>query len=188
MKKKIKCIDIEIAILKEFDYRRNLIVPNVSNMMGLVPFETDMLIINNNNYATGFEIKVSKSDLKADFKKPQHTKINEFKNGKTGMERWWGKFKYFNYAVPIGLEETALELIPDFCGLWTLERKNYTDLRISPNPVWYDVFKNVRGPVRLFNHKWSDKHKYEVARLGTMRILALKEGIRNYQNNPLKIE
>lgn len=170
---KIKCVDIEIAILKQFDYRRNLIVPNVSNMMGLVPFETDILIINKNNYATGFEIKVSKADLKADFKKPQHTKINEFYNGKGGLQRWWGKFKYFHYAVPIELEETALELIPHFCGLWVYEKLEYPKV---------PKFNQVRKAKKLFDYKWSDKHKYEVARLGTMRILALKIGIRNYQN------
>lgn len=137
-------------------------------MMGLVPFETDMLIINKNNYATGFEIKVSKADLKADFKKPQHTKINEFYNGKGGLVRWWWCFKYFNYAVPIKLKEDALELIPDFCGLWVYEKFEYPK---KPN------FKQVRKPKKIFDYKWTEKEKYEVARLGSMRILGLKQAI-----------
>ncbi len=122
MTKKITCLDIELSIMNKFDFRTNLIVPNISNMMGIVAFETDKLIINKNGYATGFEIKTSKSDLKADFRKPQHTKINEFRNGKSGLERYYGKLKYFYYAVPEDLKEEALKLIPDFCGLYCLSK------------------------------------------------------------------
>lgn len=73
----IKTIDIELAIFGLYDVRKHIIVPNVSDMMGLVPFETDILILTQSSYATGFEIKVSKADLLADLKKKQYTK---FKN------------------------------------------------------------------------------------------------------------
>ena len=124
MVNKTRTIDIELAIMNEFNFRQNLIVPNISSMMGVLPFETDMLVITKSGMAYGFEIKTSKSDLKKDFKKPQHTKINEFKNGKTGMERYYGKFKYFYYAVPYELVDLALELIPDFCGLWCFTKSD----------------------------------------------------------------
>lgn len=169
---KVKCIEIEVAIMRAFDFRRNLIVPNISSMMGIVPFETDMLILNKNNYATGFEIKVSKSDLKADFKKSQHLNINKMYGGKTGMQRWFGKFKYFNYAVPENLTDAALELIPDFCGLW-----------VYVSDETYPYLKEVRRPDFLFNYKWSDTEKYAVARLGAMRVFNLKNNLINYQND-----
>lgn len=169
----VNCVDIELAIMRKFDYRQNLIVTNISNMMGLVPFETDVLVISKSNYATGFEIKVSKSDLKADFKKPQHKNIDGFFNGKTGMQRYFGKFKYFNYAVPLALKECALELIPDFCGLWVYDNKEY--------PL-VDRFYLAREPKKLFTHQWTEKEKYEIARLGTMRIYALKSAIKGLAN------
>lgn len=167
MNKKITCLDIELSIMNKFDFRTNLIVPNVSNMMGIVAFETDMLIINKNGYATGFEIKTSKSDLKADFGKVQHTKINEFRNGKNGLERYYGKLKYFYYAVPEDLKETALELIPDFCGLYCLSKwMDGTAIR--------NTFYQVKKPQKLFDYQWSLSEKYSVARLGAMRIYNLK--------------
>jgi hypothetical protein len=166
----VRCVDIEIAIMKEFDFRQNLIVPNVSNMMMLVPFETDMLVLTKNNYAYGFEIKISKSDLKADFKKPQHAKFDEPHrvSGKRGLERFYSKFKYFNYAVPEQLKECALELIPDFCGLWIYAKYEY--------PKQFKFYLE-REPKKLFDYKWSEKQRYELARLGTMRIYALKCGL-----------
>ena len=160
------CLDIEIAIFRKYDIRRSLIVPNVSNQMGLVAFETDMLVLSEAGYAHGFEIKTSKSDLKADFKKPQHQKFNDFfKNGKTGLERFYGKFKYFSYAVPEQLREPALELIPQFCGLYVFNKKEFPET---------STFSEARAPKKLFSYQWTLAQKYELARLGTMRVYSLK--------------
>lgn len=164
----VNCVEIELAIMREFNFRQNLIVPNITNQMQIVPFETDVLVLTKSGYAHGFEIKVSKSDLKADFKKPQHTKINEMRNGKTGMQRFYGKFKHFNYAVPEQLKDLALELIPDFCGLWVYRKSQYP---IQPK------FYCAREPKKLFDYKWSEKQRYEIARLGSMRIYALKKAL-----------
>lgn len=162
----VRCVDIEVALMREFNYQQNLIVPNVSNQMGLVAFETDMLVLTKAGYAHGFEIKTSKSDLKADFKKRQHTEFNVMKNGKTGLERFYSVFKYFSYAVPENLKACALEVVPDFCGIWV-----YKD---------YKTFYQARAPKKLFDYKWSDKRRYELARLGTMRIFTLKSAQRNW--------
>lgn len=164
----VSCLDIELAIMREFNFRQNLIVPNISNMMGIVPFETDMLVLTKSLYAYGFEIKVSKSDLKADFKKPQHSNFDKIHNGKTGLERYYGKFKYFYYAVPEQLKEYALEVIPDFCGLWVLAKREYPYL---------NKFYQAKEPKKLFDRKWSEKERFEIARLGTMRIYSLKQSI-----------
>jgi hypothetical protein len=164
---KVSCLEIEVAIMREFDYRTNIIVPNISNMMGIVPFETDMLVLTKAGYAHGFEIKTSKSDLKADFKKPHHTKFNEIKNGKVGIERFYSKFKFFSYAVPEQLKECALELIPDFCGLWVYRKEEFPSI---PN------FYCERKPTKLTDYKWSEKQIQEITRLGTMRIYGLKYG------------
>jgi len=167
---KIKCIDIELAIMKKFDFRKNLIVPSITNMMSIVHFETDMLVITPSGYAYGFEIKVSKSDLKADFNKPHHSKFDQMRNGKTGLQRYYGKFKYFSYAVPEELKEYALEVIPEFCGLWVIRKSDVSGLFI---------FREARSPKKLFDRKWSSDEIYNVARLGAMRIYNLKQSIRS---------
>jgi hypothetical protein len=168
----VTCLDIELAILKEFNFRQNIIVPNISSMMGVVPFETDMLVISKSGYATGFEIKTSKSDLTADFKKPQHPQMNEVKNGKTGFERYWGRFKYFFYALPESLKDDALNLIPSFCGLYTLQ-----DYDLRPK------FTLVRDAELICNFKWDERRIFEVARLGTMRIHDLKQTLNQFIKN-----
>lgn len=164
---KTNTYEIELAIMRKFDFRQNLIVPNITNEMLIVSFETDILVLTKSGYAYGFEIKTSKSDLKADFKKPQHIKFNEMHNGKTGLQRYYSKFKYFYYAVPEDLKEYALEVIPEFCGLWVLKKAE------NQKPKFYEA----RKPIKLFDFKWSEKERYEVARLGAMRIYSLKQSL-----------
>lgn len=173
----VRCVDIELAIMKEFDFRQNLIVPNVSNMMGIVPFETDMLVLTKSNYAYGFEIKISKSDLKADFKKPQHENFDKPHpySGKKGLDRYYSKFKHFSYVVPEHLKDCALELIPEFCGLYVCKIKEFRGYTTFTKTI----LEVVRPPKKLFDYKWSEKQRYELARLGAMRIYALKGALSN---------
>ncbi len=165
---KTTSLDIELGIMRKFDHVANLIVPNISGMYGLLAFETDMIVITKSGYAHGFEIKVSKSDLRADFKKAQHIRMNEIINGKTGKERYFGMFKNFSYAVSEDLHEEALRLIPNFCGLYVLEN---------------GFLKCKREPSLLFNYKWSNDQMYQAARLGTMRLYNLKSALNSEIKN-----
>lgn len=160
-----KTIDIEIAILEEFKFNQKIIVPNITTMSQLVKFETDMLVLSKSNYATGFEIKVSLSDLRAEFKKPQHTK---FKTQEDQINKWYKRFKHFYFAVPVDLKEEALELIPSFCGLYICEKRKRGR----------DRLKLVRKSKTIHTYKWSEKEVNYVARLGTMRIYNLLKRIR----------
>lgn len=65
---KISANDIEIAVAGLINYRQHVIVPNVSWGLGL-RHECDILILDDQNRFTEVEIKISKSDLLADFKK-----------------------------------------------------------------------------------------------------------------------
>lgn len=61
--------DLEVAIAIGFNYRVNLIVPNV--WWGLnFKHEIDVLVLTPANYAYEIEIKTSTSDLRRDFLKP----------------------------------------------------------------------------------------------------------------------
>lgn len=163
---KIRCVDIELAIMRRFEYVKNIIVPNVNS---LLMFEADMLIVTPSGYATGFEIKVSLSDLKADFKKKQHLNMNDiFHQSITRKEWFFKKFKYFNYAVPVSLQNASLELIPEFCGLWVMSEDK--------------GFSMVREPKVLFDYKWSDREMLILAWHGTMRLYKLKSRIRDLEN------
>lgn len=171
----IKTIDIELAIMKAFDFRNNIIIPNVTDMTNVLAFETDMIVVRNTGYATGFEIKISKSDLKAEFKKRQHNDSDIFHLGKSNFEKYYGKFKYFYFAVPDNLKEYALEIVPQKFGIYVYEKKLYKKF----GEEWESShFYEVRKANFLFNYKWSGKEMYELARLGAMRIYPLKTKIK----------
>jgi len=165
----VRCIDIELAIFRLYDIRQHIIVPNVSDQMCLVPFETDMLVLTQSGYATGFEIKVSKSDLLADLKKKQYTKFNDKENSKLLQELYYSKrFKHFYYAVPKHLEDVALSIIPEFVGLYVYEKYDYPKL---------PIFRKAKEAKKLKTESWREKDKIELMRLGTMRIYSLKLGV-----------
>lgn len=159
----VRCIDIELAIFRMYDVRQNIIVPNVSDQMCLVHFETDMLVLSQSNYATGYEIKVTKSDLLADLKKKQYARFKDKENGSLLQELYYAKkFKYFYYAVPQKLKEIALQIIPEFVGLYVYDN----------NGVGFLI--KVKDAKKLKTQSWSEKDKIELMRLGTMRIYSLK--------------
>jgi hypothetical protein len=161
----MKTVEVEIAIMNFFDFVRNLIVPNVTPLSRLVQFETDLLIMSNSNYCTAIEIKVSKSDLINDLKKPHISKFND------GVKRkyYFSKIKKFYYAIPVELKEVALKQIPPEVGLITVEE--YLDYKKRKK---YKV-NIIKESEILFNYKWTDEEKYKLARLGTLRIFSLKE-------------
>lgn len=155
----MKTIDIEIALMEHFEFDKKLVVPNVTRRSELVQFETDMLIISNSGYASGVEIKVSKTDLKNDLKKWHW-------NNKSYYE----EFKYFYYAVPEKLYYETKKIIPTWCGIIV---------------VSWDVFfekykcKIIKKPTKLNNKKWTDKEISSLQRIAAMRIYNLKKKIRN---------
>lgn len=146
---------MEIALMKEFKFNQNYIVPNVHfgvYMLGKEMHECDLLVVTKSGYATEIEIKVSKADLKKDF-----TKKHSHDHPAIGR---------LFYAVPEELKEIALELIPDNAGLITVDDEYYCSY------VKDAVYKEKR-------HKWNKDEIFNVLRLGTMRIFNLKKRINN---------
>jgi len=160
--------------MKYYGVRQNLIVPNVSNWSGLTLFETDILKLSQSGYATAVELKISKADLRNDLKK-NHIKYFDrvLYNGKKAIEHYYQNFKYFYYAVPEFLKDEALKQIPHFAGLLVAKEEQYLKDGISHSIRIYEE----RKPKLLFNKKWNDKMRYDLARLGAMRILTLKENL-----------
>jgi hypothetical protein len=151
---KITTLDMEIALANHFDYRQNLIVPNISSGMHI--HECDLFIVTKKNYCYEVEIKISKADLKKDSEKKHNHKS--------------GKIKRLYFAIPDHLQD-CIEYIPERAGI-IIVRKN------KPSEYYYqqtyDV-REIREPVENNNSTpLTDKERYNVARLGTMRIWGLK--------------
>jgi len=161
--KPIKTIDIEVAIAKYYGIRQHIIVPNISWGFQWM-HECDMFIITKAGIATEIEIKISKSDLLADFKKG-----HDHKDGQ-------GRITYFYYAMPETLYEKCKDLIPEEAGILTCERGSWE----GATPY----MREKRKPTKRKNsRKLTIEEQFKIARLGTMRIWTLKEKIIKLQDN-----
>lgn len=151
-------LDMEIALMKELDIRRNIIVPNVSwGINGL--HECDLLLLTKSGYAWEIEIKVSKSDLLKDKEKSHNHSHNHI-------------LQLF-FAVPYKLREIALEEIPENAGLYTVRKR--TKIYEWESDFVVKLERSAKRNTSAI--KWNDKDVLKLTRLGTMRILGLKEKI-----------
>jgi hypothetical protein len=148
---KIHSGHIEITVAKLFDYRRNIIVPNVSWGWHL-SYEADMVMVNANNYATEIEVKISISDLKKDFKKRKHLQPSKV-------------FKFMYYAIPVEMMEKAKEIIPEKYGIITVKWNGYK----------YVATRYRGAKVNRWAGVVSNQHLINLMRLAAMRIYTLKE-------------
>jgi hypothetical protein len=104
MIEKITSRDIVTPVQRYFYEKGNKL--QISNYCGSGWFNPDILIITQSDFAIDIEVKISRSDFKADFKKTSKHKYLELKKSKQA---------YFYYAVPIGL--IRLDEIPSYAGL-----------------------------------------------------------------------
>jgi hypothetical protein len=147
-------IQMEIAIARSWNYRRHLIVPNVSWGFGV--HECDLLVISPSGYATEIEIKRSRADLLKDAAKLHGHQSD--------------KIKYLYFALPKALIH-CMDLIPPKAGVVLVKPRNVT--RRTPNPELYAKIvrkAQANGSAR----KLTPEEVEKVARLGCMRIWDLK--------------
>ena len=154
----MNCGDIEMAIKRHYDPRRNLIVPNVSWGFGV--HECDMLVVSKSGYATEIEIKVSKGDLIKDAKK-------EHKHESRKICRLY-------FAIPKSLSEKIgndVELmIPSGAGLIEVSEEGNLHFRIIAKD------KN--------RYKLTVQEMYVVARLGAIKYWSIREKLEYLIKNP----
>ena len=153
--KKLKAINIEIALANYFNIRRNLIVPNVSWGFRHRNYETDLVIVTPSGYAYEVEIKISKSDLIRD--KLKH---------KWKLKKYHQDYRKSFFAIPHYLLEYK-QHIPDFAGIITVRRcgRGYSTL-LERNSEINTIAKQI-----------TEKERYQLARLGALRIWGLKKKI-----------
>ena len=148
---------VEIALAYFFNPRINLIVPRVDWGLSCIFHECDLLILSKAGYATEVEIKVSLSDIKKDLQK-RHNHIDKpfFAGQKHAIKRLY-------FAVPERHKES--EYIPKHTGIIT-----FTDnLKLLPSIQIYR-----KSPIHS-KYKWSEKERYDLARLGALRIWDIKK-------------
>jgi len=163
-KKPITTIEMEIAVARHFGIRQHIIVPNISwGLSGM--HEIDLFIIKKSGVAVEVEIKRSKSDFLADFKK-DHKHIDRF-----------NRISEFYYAFPIELLDKCIKLIPEHAGIIVCERqKNYVGVEILKAWVKREP-KKIKGARKL-----TSEEQFKIARLGCLRIIPLKEKLLAFQN------
>ena len=143
---------MELALVRHFNPRTMLIVPNVS--WGLFwRQEVDLLLLNTLNYATEIELKVSKGDLLKDVQK-----YHQHKNAKISRT-------YF--ALPTSLIP-YINAVPIHCGVLEVEEKAHFGR--------YRIVEHRKPEIR-HEYKFTDKERYQLARLGALRIWTLKRKI-----------
>lgn len=152
----MNCLDIEIALMNEFGVRRNMILPNASWGLGL--HECDLLIIRKSGYAVEIEIKTNKYDLINDKKK------------KHGHRSY--KIRQLYFAIPTELMP-YIEHIPERAGIIEIQEG---DTSYKPYKCVFHRKAKING-----SYKFTDKELIKAGHLGMMRILGLKETIRDYK-------
>lgn len=147
--------ELELAVVSFINPQQHLIVPNVH--WGFLIHECDLFVLTKSGYAWEIELKVTKSDLIKDReKKHKH-------NDK--------RIKYLYFAIPDYLEE-YIEYIPKRAGIIVVNTK--TTKRFC---------RIIRKPMTNSNsYKFSDKEKFQIARLGALRIWGLKHKILKSKN------
>lgn len=167
--------EIEVALAKtdDFNFVRNIVAFNVNGLSEKLPIfhECDMLVCSKAGYLTEIEIKRSWSDFLADFKKK-----HKHESG--------GIIKYFYYCLPASFDLHKVYDILDengvyYSGIYLYDE--YLNFQCYYARVHEDTYINRYIPScrKLFLEQ-----QLELARLGAMRVIKLKEQI-NKLNNKL---
>lgn len=146
--------ELERAVVELINPRLNAVVPNVSWGLGL-RHEADLLVLDNKNRFTEIELKISKSDLKADFKK--------------GHGHYSNFISRLVYAVPVELLDLAEELVPKHCGIIVARKQDIIDYYGNIKGHYWQSFWH-RIARHDPNKRPNEKQIIKFLRLGTIRI------------------
>ncbi len=141
--------ELEYYIARYFDFRQNLIVPNIWWGMGL-NHECDLFILTKSGFAYEVEIKTTKADLKRDQKKG-HCHGSKF-------------LKRLYFGIP-ELLSPYIDLIPENAGILVLKPGKYgaevekvREAKPNPNAI-----------------KLTPEKRLKLAELGTLRTWSLRK-------------
>lgn len=162
-------IEVALAKYRDFDFRKNIVAFNVNGWSERLPIfhECDMLVCSKSGYLTEIEIKRSWSDFLADFNK-------KHKHEPRGL------IKYFYYCVPDSIYEKVrdylFENVVKCAGIITYTEDLYIQIKsIKVNEKRCYIGMSNPDCKKLFLEQ-----QLELARLGAMRVIGLKEKINQY--------
>ena len=154
----MKSDDLIEAFYRGNQQRYELIAPNVYPCWKLK--EMDIMAIRKSGFVDEIEVKLSKPDFLADFKKTVNIDVEPYfgavktynvtfeeKNKHECIEKGLNHCNYFSFLMPEELVEKCE--IPEYSGLYTF------------NDRWV---KEVKKPKKLHNRKISIELKYQIAR------------------------
>mgnify|MGYP001562620441 CR=1 FL=1 len=148
----LTCLEIECAVIDYFNPRVNLIVPNVS--WGMFNYELDLLVLTPSGFAYEIEIKTNRADLIRD-----KGKLHGHRNSKIAR---------LYFAIPKAMHKD-IEHIPEHAGIIEVH---------DGSPLERGDCEIIRESKKNTDYVFTDKERYKIARLGTLRILGLKKTIR----------
>lgn len=158
----MKSVEMECALASWFNYRVNLIVPNVH--WGMNIHECDLLVVSKAGYVTEVEIKRTVADLRAEAKKRHNHDMGNAKR----------LIKYLYFALSSQMLKKDMEqhqmirdLVPAHAGILIVHTKEEVGHRQKVRR-WREALPNKMAT------KISEKERYQIARLGAMRIWNLK--------------
>lgn len=159
-------IEVALAKIDKFNFLKNIVAYNVNGVSEVLPIyhECDMLVLSKSGYLTEIEIKRSWSDFKADFNK-------KHKHESKGL------IKYFYYCIPECLLQDVYEVLEvtntKYSGIITYSEE--LKIKIHGKRI-KDMFDNYTFcQPQLDGKRLFLEQQLEVARLGAMRSVMLKE-------------
>lgn len=157
---------MEVRLAGHFNYRQNIIVPNIS--WGMDIHECDLLVVRKSGYATEIEIKISKADLKKDIGK-RHQHVDKF-----------NRIRELYFAIPESLVN-CIEFIPERAGIIVLRKS-----KLYNGEEFLDCKVIRRSKINTTCRRFSDEERLKIAHLGCMRIWGLKRKIIKARNTNSK--
>lgn len=144
--------DIEAGLVMNLYQKGHSPISTHASVLGLQ--ECDVISISKSDFIYEYEVKISRSDFKADFKKPKHTLITEKKFIKeTKKEIFYLVPNYFYFVVPENL--ISVEEIPEYAGLMYLNEKGEFDI-IKKAPLMHKT-KASNEFIRALSHQLTCK-------------------------------
>jgi len=122
--------DIEAGLVMNLYQKGHSPISTHASILGLQ--ECDVISISKSDFIYEYEVKISRSDFKADFKKPKHTLITEKKFIKeTKKDIFYLVPNYFYFVVPENL--VNVEEVPEYAGLiYVTEKQDYNIVKKAP--------------------------------------------------------
>jgi len=156
-------LELQLAFNYTQQQRYILMIPNTHFNQG---YEMDIMCVRNGSrMVEEIEIKTSRSDFLADFRKT----VGRFRMKHQELERGNLVANYFCFLVPALLLPKIEDDIPDYAGIYTGYRLNEPKNKLD-SAVY---IRRVRSPKRLHGNKPTEKLLYKKTKGMTFRYWTL---------------